>query len=70
MKYGDNIVKVYATSMAELEWYKILCKDKNIGYYDSFKEQDDKKGVRFNMARVKLETFWDDIAGQEERNKE
>jgi hypothetical protein len=47
--------------MAELEWYKERCeKEDGITYYDSFKYQD-KKDIRADRHRLKLEGFWDEI---------
>jgi hypothetical protein len=47
--------------MAELEWYKESCeKEDGLTYYDSFKYQD-KKDIRADQNRLKLEGFWDEI---------
>ncbi|KAH9304202.1 hypothetical protein KI387_008606 [Taxus chinensis] len=47
--------------MAEVEWYKGHCKDNGPGYYDFFKERSNKKDFHVDLARKKLEFFWDNI---------
>ena len=46
----------------ELEWYKECCEKDDIGgYYDSFKNQNNKKDIDANGRRLKLGEFWDEI---------
>ncbi|XP_057867990.1 protein EDS1B isoform X5 [Cryptomeria japonica] len=54
--------------MAELEWYKTRCKDSNTGYYDAFKQHDQKKDFHVNLARTNLGDFWDEIVEMEEKH--
>ncbi|XP_057826071.2 protein EDS1B [Cryptomeria japonica] len=54
--------------MAEVEWYKGRCK-KSSGYYNSFKQQGEKPEFHVNLARIKLETFWDEIVEMEEKHE-
>lgn len=56
-------------SMAGLEWYKARCKDKGIGYYDSFKQQIDKKDFKANLYRKSVGSFWDEIVKMVENNE-
>jgi len=67
-KHNTNVVKLAhelshaQCSMAELEWYKERCeKEDDIVYYDSFKNQNNKKDFRANVHRKKLLQFWDEI---------
>jgi len=68
-KYNTNVEKLAIelsqkqSTMAELEWYKERCeKDGGIGYYDTFKNQIDRKDVGgADTRRVKLAEFWDNI---------
>ncbi|GLJ12514.1 hypothetical protein SUGI_0192420 [Cryptomeria japonica] len=57
------------SAMAELEWFKGLCKVQGIGYYDFFKHQNDQKTVRIEMLRTSLETFWDSIVEMVEKHE-
>jgi hypothetical protein len=46
----------------ELEWYKECCEKDDIGgYYDSFKNQNDKRDIDANGRRLKLGEFWDEL---------
>lgn len=54
--------------MAQLEWYKIRCKDDSPGYYDAFKQSVDKKDFYVNLARKRLEGFWDEVVEMEEKH--
>ena len=46
----------------ELEWYKECCEKDDIGgYYDSFKNQNNKKDIDANGRRLQLGEFWDEI---------
>ncbi|XP_057867987.1 lipase-like PAD4 isoform X2 [Cryptomeria japonica] len=56
------------SSMAELEWYKMRCKNNNIGYYDAFKQLVEKKDFKVNLHRKKLESFWDEIVDKEKKH--
>eukprot|EP00253_Pinus_taeda_P000837 PITA_00837 len=55
--------------MAELEWYKDLCGkedihdsfNKKLGYYDSFRQLNEKRDINANLRREKLAVFWDEI---------
>jgi hypothetical protein len=50
------------SNMAEFEWYKERCeKEDGIVYYDSFKNQTNKKDIDANRRRLKLAEFWDEI---------
>jgi hypothetical protein len=68
-KYNTNVEKLAIelsqkqSTMAELEWYKERCeKDGGIGYYDTFKNQIERKDVGgADTRRVKLAEFWDNI---------
>ncbi|GLJ28542.1 hypothetical protein SUGI_0561580 [Cryptomeria japonica] len=54
--------------LAQLEWHKMNCKDKNSCSYDSFKQQVEKKDFYVNLARTKLGGFWDEIVDMEEKH--
>ena len=46
----------------ELEWYKECCEKDDIGrYYDSFKNQNNKKDIDVNGRRLQLGEFWDEV---------
>lgn len=70
-----NIEELNATlsnnqsAMAELEWYKGLCKAKGMGYYDYFKHENNQKNFRIEMLRISLETFWDAIVDMVEKHE-
>ncbi|XP_059077752.1 protein EDS1B-like [Cryptomeria japonica] len=65
----NDMLRKNQKSMAGLEWYKGRCKDKGIGYYDSFKQQIDKKDFKANLYRKSLGSFWDDIVKMVENNE-
>ncbi|GLJ06445.1 hypothetical protein SUGI_0039320 [Cryptomeria japonica] len=50
--------------MAEVEWYKTLCEDSNICYYDAFKQHDEKKDIHVDMARKNKESYLSEEANQ------
>lgn len=55
-------------TMAELEWYKECCDNQDVGYYDSFKSQN-QKDIDANLRRINLAQFWDDILEMWERHE-
>lgn len=55
-------------TMAELEWYKECCENEGIGYYDSFKSQNEKD-IDANLRRINLARYWDDIIEMYERHE-
>ncbi|GLJ44995.1 hypothetical protein SUGI_0947200 [Cryptomeria japonica] len=57
----------HQSNMAELEWYKLCCKDH--GYYDSFKEHNNKKDIHADGCRIKLANFWDEIVKMVENHE-
>ncbi|XP_059073466.1 protein EDS1B isoform X2 [Cryptomeria japonica] len=63
----NNELSEMQSYMAEVEWYKALCK-KGSGYYDSFKNVSEKRDIRVNLLREKLTTFWQDIVEKEEKH--
>ncbi|GLJ28544.1 hypothetical protein SUGI_0561650 [Cryptomeria japonica] len=54
--------------MAQLEWYKMRSKDNGPGYYDAFKQIVERKDFYVNLARKRLEEFWDKIIEMEEKH--
>ncbi|GLJ28868.1 hypothetical protein SUGI_0568990 [Cryptomeria japonica] len=66
-KLNDKLSKGQS-SMAEVEWYKARC-TKGSGCYDSFKQHGGKSDVHVNLARKKLETFWQEIVEMEEKHE-
>ncbi|XVE83897.1 hypothetical protein DITRI_Ditri16bG0125200 [Diplodiscus trichospermus] len=59
-----NVVKI---KMAHLEWYKKFCKDKDIGYYDRYKNnlfREDKDIVKHNKS---LTNYWEEFVAQTEK---
>eukprot|EP00253_Pinus_taeda_P031285 PITA_31285 len=57
--------------MAQIEWYKEDRCEKNggIGYYDTFKNNQEKRDMGANYRRVKLAGFWDAIIEMWENHK-
>eukprot|EP00252_Welwitschia_mirabilis_P006321 TRINITY_DN17171_c0_g2_i3.p1 TRINITY_DN17171_c0_g2~~TRINITY_DN17171_c0_g2_i3.p1 ORF type:complete len:622 (+),score=120.00 TRINITY_DN17171_c0_g2_i3:230-2095(+) len=48
-------------AMTELEWYRKVCRNEGVGYYDSFKQHNTKGDHRANLHRKRLADFWDGI---------
>eukprot|EP01018_Ginkgo_biloba_P037611 Gb_07530 [translate_table: standard] len=61
------------STLAELEWYKMLCADNDqkelAGYYDSFKQQKSNKHFKANVNRLDLAGFWDQTIEMVERHE-
>ncbi|KAK9996563.1 hypothetical protein SO802_021249 [Lithocarpus litseifolius] len=60
---GLNDIKVY---MAYLEQYKKLCKDDEIGYYDSYKNGMKKTDMDVVRYKKSLTCFWEEMVDQAE----
>ncbi|KAH9304205.1 hypothetical protein KI387_008609 [Taxus chinensis] len=65
-KLNDELSK-NQSNMAQLEWYKLVCKDR--GYYDSFKEKHNKRDIDANLFRERLERFWDKMVDKVEKHQ-
>ncbi|OMO59858.1 Lipase, class 3 [Corchorus capsularis] len=59
-----NDIKV---KMAELEWYKKLCKVREKGYYDCYKNKFDRRDMRVENYKEFLTDYWQDIVAQTEK---
>ncbi|XP_060958170.1 senescence-associated carboxylesterase 101 [Cannabis sativa] len=53
--------------MAQIEWYKYWAKDKEIGYYDSYKKKLFKADMDVEEFRKKLTNYWIDMVEEEEK---
>ncbi|XP_061369730.1 senescence-associated carboxylesterase 101-like isoform X2 [Gastrolobium bilobum] len=58
-----NLVKI---DMAQLEWYKKDCKDRNIGYYDSFKKMLLKSDLDVVKFKKNLINYWENMVEEAE----
>lgn len=53
--------------MSQLGWYKLVCKP--LGYYDTFKLQNNRRDIEADLFREKLASFWDKIVGMVEKHQ-
>jgi len=64
-KRETELIRVQG-GMFELEWYKMICDEKDDGYYDTFKNRNDESDISSSNAilrREELNKFWDEIIG-------
>ncbi|VVA16982.1 PREDICTED: lipase PAD4 [Prunus dulcis] len=63
---GENQKKVYGKreemkkALENLEEYRALC-EHNVGYFDAFKIQKDRRDFEANVSRIVLTGIWDEI---------
>ncbi|XP_030521506.1 protein EDS1L-like isoform X3 [Rhodamnia argentea] len=48
-------------ALESLEKYRTANKDRNVGYYDAFKLQEEEEDFKANVKRLELAAIWDDI---------
>ncbi|KAK7316405.1 hypothetical protein VNO77_35420 [Canavalia gladiata] len=60
-----NVMKI---NMAKLEWYKKDCKNKNIGYYDSYKKMENTIDLDVVKLHKTLTNYWEKMV-EEADNK-
>ncbi|XP_021905416.1 senescence-associated carboxylesterase 101 [Carica papaya] len=56
-----NKMKIY---MAELEWYKKDCRDKQIGYYDSYKNKASRSDIKVARNKRMLTNYWKEMVAE------
>ena len=58
-----NVVKM---DMAQLEWYKKETKNRNIGYYDSYKRMSSQSDIDVVTYHRKLKQYWEKMVEEAE----
>ncbi|XP_059067870.1 protein EDS1B-like [Cryptomeria japonica] len=60
-KLKEELAKLLEGHMTKVKEYRTRCLNKNVGYYDAFREQKEKEDFHANLNRLNLVAFYDKL---------